>query len=46
MARPPDLFAREAEWGDLEQFASSDAPGLYIGILHGRRRTGKSFLPR
>lgn len=46
MARPPDLFDRETEWDDLERFVSSDAPGLRIGILYGRRRTGKSFLLR
>jgi hypothetical protein len=46
MTRPPDLFDREAEESDLERFVSSDTPGLRIGILYGRRRTGKSFLLR
>ena len=46
MVRPPDLFDRVAEWDDLEAFVSSGAPGLRVGILYGRRRTGKSFLLR
>ena len=44
--RPEDLVDREAEWSDLETFASSSAPGLRIGLLYGRRRTGKSYLLR
>jgi uncharacterized protein len=46
MTRPADLFARETEWRDLERFVSSPAPGVRVGILYGRRRTGKSFLLR
>ena len=46
MTRPSDLFDRVTEWGDLEAFVSSRTPGLRIGILYGRRRTGKSFLLR
>jgi uncharacterized protein len=46
MNRPPDLFDRETEWADLDRFVSSSAPGLRLGILYGRRRTGKSFLLR
>lgn len=44
--KPIDLFDRETEWADLERFVTSDAPGLGIGILYGRRRQGKSFLLR
>ncbi|SFC58328.1 ATP-binding protein [Streptomyces aidingensis] len=44
--RPDDLFDRETEWADLENFVSSPAPGVRVGILYGRRRTGKSFLLR
>lgn len=44
--RPTDLFDREREWADLETFVASDAPGVRIGIVFGRRRTGKSFLLR
>lgn len=46
MTRPADLFDRITEWADLERFVTSPAPGLRIGILYGRRRTGKSFLLR
>ncbi|MDN5851395.1 MAG: ATP-binding protein [Actinomycetia bacterium] len=44
--RPPDLFDREIEWGDLERFVTSSTPGTRVGILYGRRRLGKSFLLR
>lgn len=44
--RPDDLFDREREWADLDAFVRSSAPGLRVGIVHGRRRTGKSFLLR
>lgn len=44
--RPDDLFDREREWADLDGFVRSPARGLRVGILHGRRRTGKSFLLR
>lgn len=44
--RPVDLFDREREWADLEAFLDSGSPGLRVGIVYGRRRTGKSFLLR
>ncbi len=44
--RPDDLFDRDAEWADLERFATSTAPGVHLGILYGRRRQGKSFMLR
>lgn len=44
--KPADLFDRTTEWADLERFVNSDAPGLRLGILYGRRRLGKSFLLR
>lgn len=44
--KPQDLFDRESEWADLEQFITSPSPGLRIGVLYGRRRLGKSFLLR
>jgi len=44
--RPRDLFDREDEWSDLEQFVTSPTRGLRVGILYGRRRQGKSFLLR
>lgn len=44
--RPDDVVDRLHEWASLETFATSEAPGLRIGLLYGRRRTGKSFLLR
>jgi hypothetical protein len=44
--KPDDLFDREREWADLNAFVRSSAKGVRIGIVHGRRRTGKSFLLR
>ncbi len=44
--RPADIVDREFEWTSLEDFATSKAPGLRVGLLYGRRRTGKSFLLR
>lgn len=44
--RPDDIVDRLFEWSALENFAISPAPGLRIGLLYGRRRTGKSFLLR
>jgi uncharacterized protein len=46
MAKPSDLFDRTEEWDALERFATSPSPGVRIGVLYGRRRTGKSFLLR
>lgn len=43
---PDDVVDRFFEWSTLEDFATSPAPGLRIGLLYGRRRTGKSFLLR
>ncbi len=40
--KPPWLFDREAEWGDLDRFLSS--PGGRLGVVWGPRRVGKSFL--
>lgn len=44
--KPDDLYDRDVEWADLQRFVASDAPGLRIGVLYGRRRLGKSFLLR
>lgn len=42
MEKPPNIFARSAEWSDLTAYAVN--PGL--GVVSGRRRHGKSFLLR
>lgn len=44
--KPADLYDRDVEWSDLQQFVTSEAPGLRVGVLYGRRRLGKSFLLR
>lgn len=44
--RPGDLFDREAEWADLAGFSQARGRGVDIGIVHGRRRQGKSYLLR
>lgn len=44
MAKPEHLFDRDREWQALEDFVSSDRPGATLGLMHGRRRQGKTFL--
>lgn len=44
--KPPGLFDRDREWSDLTEFLDSGYPGVSLGIVSGRRRTGKSFLLR
>lgn len=44
--RPADLFDRTVEWSELAGFAASEAPGLRLAIVSGRRRQGKSYLLR
>lgn len=46
LAKPVDVFDRDAEWVDLVEFAASDLPGLRIAVVYGRRRQGKSYLLR
>ncbi len=46
MDRPDDLFDRTREWDQLADLASSDAQGMRVGVVSGRRRQGKSFLLR
>ena len=42
--RPKGTVGRRAEWCRLREFATSGEPGATLGIVWGRRRTGKSFL--
>lgn len=44
IGKPRDIFDRDYEWDDLARFVASDAPGLRIGVVRGRRRHGKSFV--
>jgi hypothetical protein len=38
------MTGRKGEWARLREFATSREPGATLGIVWGRRRTGKSFL--
>jgi uncharacterized protein len=42
--KPPEIFDRDWEWGQLERFVSDGQPGATLGIVSGRRRQGKTFL--
>jgi hypothetical protein len=42
--RPKDMIGRKAEWARLREFATSGESAATLGIVWGRRRTGKSFL--
>src|ERR1700728_598806 len=46
LAKPADVFDRDAEWADLADFVLSPLPGLRIAVVYGRRRQGKSYLLR
>ena len=38
------MVDRVLAWEQLVQFARYDAPAVTLGLVHGRRRQGKSFL--
>ncbi len=42
--KPADLFDRDAEWTDLESFATDASAGATLALVHGRRRQGKTLL--
>lgn len=44
LRRPKDIVGRQVEWERLREFAASGAAGATLGIVWGRRRTGKSLL--
>jgi AAA+ ATPase superfamily predicted ATPase len=44
--RPSDLFDRTLEWDDLTHLVATDAPGMRVAVVSGRRRHGKSYLLR
>ena len=46
MEKPPSLYDRDTEWGDLTNFVTARGPRLRLGILYGRRRYGKTYLLR
>jgi hypothetical protein len=43
-AKPDRLFDRDTEWAELTDFATSPQPGASLGLVHGRRRQGKTLL--
>jgi len=43
-AKPDRLFARDAEWRELGEFAGSAMPGASLGLVYGRRRQGKTLM--
>jgi uncharacterized protein len=44
MRLPDEMVDRQAEWDQLERFATSEEDAASLGIVWGRRRVGKSFL--
>jgi uncharacterized protein len=46
VAKPLEISGRDAEWKALSDFAEGEKPLGGVGLLYGRRRTGKSFLLR
>ncbi|WP_200902562.1 MULTISPECIES: hypothetical protein [Protofrankia] len=44
LAKPSELFDRDAEWSGLTAFAGDPAPGATLALVYGRRRQGKTLL--
>ncbi|MEU9837310.1 ATP-binding protein [Streptosporangium sp. NPDC048047] len=44
MLKPERLFARDAEWRELDDFTASAQPGASLGLVYGRRRQGKTLM--
>ncbi|WP_218136330.1 ATP-binding protein [Nonomuraea jiangxiensis] len=44
IAKPPEIFDREAEWAELVDFISDESPHPTLGVVSGRRRQGKTLL--
>lgn len=44
MRKPDEVFARDAEWLELERFVTEPAEGTRLMSVYGRRRQGKSLL--
>lgn len=42
--KPEYIFARDAEWGTLADFATDERLGATLGVVSGRRRQGKTLL--
>ncbi|MEO3805077.1 ATP-binding protein [Nonomuraea sp. B1E8] len=44
IAKPSEIFDREAEWAELVEFIRDDSPYPTLGVVSGRRRQGKTLL--
>ncbi len=44
LAKPVEIFDREAEWAELVSFIADPAPMPLLGVVSGRRRQGKTLL--
>ncbi|MDG4795262.1 ATP-binding protein [Micromonospora sp. WMMD1082] len=44
LAKPAEIFDRDAEWAELTRFATDARPGATLGVVSGRRRQGKTLL--
>ncbi|WP_436787837.1 AAA family ATPase [Yinghuangia sp. YIM S10712] len=44
LGKPERLFARDAEWRELSEYAASEQPGASLGLVYGRRRQGKTLM--
>ncbi|WP_131745295.1 ATP-binding protein [Frankia sp. Cppng1_Ct_nod] len=44
LAKPPELFDRDAEWADLTTFSGDESPGATLALVYGRRRQGKTLI--
>ncbi|NJP89810.1 ATP-binding protein [Nonomuraea sp. FMUSA5-5] len=42
--KPPRLYGRDAEWEELTDFVGSSSNGATLGLVHGRRRQGKTLM--
>ena len=46
ISKPEDVVGRDTEWSALADFSQASDPPGGVGLIYGRRRTGKSFLLR
>lgn len=44
VAKPEQLFDRDAAWEELTGFATAGGKGATLGLVYGRRRQGKTLL--
>lgn len=44
LAKPSQIFDREAEWSALARFVTNPSPDVRLAVVSGRRRQGKTYL--